>query len=163
MIFSQCAKRIFKTCNTYLVRRTDLFSLRLSNKKNDNSQHNKSRPLWLNQNYTHFLSDWQKIYFLVVHENLNSIPIHLNSIENCCIKPFKNNTLEEVARRLRWLEHSPETSRPRLQPRPGRAQEPVNELVNKRDDKLVFRSLSLPSPLPLSKTNELKNKKKWVF
>ena len=29
-----CAARILKTCNTYLVRVTDLFSLRLSNKNN---------------------------------------------------------------------------------------------------------------------------------
>ena len=33
MIFNPCATRIFKTCSTWLVRGTDLFSLRLSYKK----------------------------------------------------------------------------------------------------------------------------------
>ena len=59
-IFNRCAARIFKICNTYLVKGTDLFSLRLSNKKN-NSQHNNSRPVWINQ---------QNLYFLVCHRIL---------------------------------------------------------------------------------------------
>ena len=37
----------------YLVSGTDLSSLRMSNKKNDNSQHN-SHLLWMNQNHTYF-------------------------------------------------------------------------------------------------------------
>ena len=48
-----------------VVRGTDLFSLRLLKKKNDNSQHNSAPPVWTNQNYTYFLLDRQKIYFLV--------------------------------------------------------------------------------------------------
>ena len=51
----------------YLVRGTDLSSLILSNKKNDNSQHNKSCLVWMNQNYTYFFVDWQKNFFLVCH------------------------------------------------------------------------------------------------
>ena len=46
----------------YLVRGTDLFPLDCQI-KNDNSQHNNSCPVWVNQNYTYFLSDWQNNVF----------------------------------------------------------------------------------------------------
>ena len=61
------ATRTFKTCRTWLFSSggTDFFSFRLSNNRNDNSQHNNSRPVTMNQNYTYFLSDWQNIHFLV--------------------------------------------------------------------------------------------------
>ena len=38
----------------YLVRGTNLFSLRLSNTKNYTSQHNNSPLVWMNENYTYF-------------------------------------------------------------------------------------------------------------
>ena len=40
----------------YLVRGTNLFSLRLSNKKMTNSQHNNSHLVWINQNYAYLFS-----------------------------------------------------------------------------------------------------------
>ena len=55
---------------SYLVRGTDSIPLRLSNLKNDNSQHNNSPPVVTNENYTYFLSDQQKIYLLVCHRIL---------------------------------------------------------------------------------------------
>ena len=41
----------------YLVVSTDLFSLRMSNLKNDNNQHNNIHLVWINKNYTYFLSE----------------------------------------------------------------------------------------------------------
>ena len=38
----------------YVVRGTDLFSLRLSIKQNDSSQHNNSYLVWMDQNHTYF-------------------------------------------------------------------------------------------------------------
>ena len=58
------AARIVKTYNTWLVSQgADLFSLRLSNKKSDNSQCNSSCWVWINWNYTCFLLVQQKMYF----------------------------------------------------------------------------------------------------
>ena len=62
-IFHWCAaSNLNHAAPDYLVRGTDRFSLRLSNKKNNNSQHN-SHLVWMNQNYTYFLSDQQKYIF----------------------------------------------------------------------------------------------------
>ena len=66
LIFNWCAIRIFKTCTTWLFSQGHwpLFP-RLSNKKNDNSQPNNSRPVWMNQNYTVFCQIGKKKFFLV--------------------------------------------------------------------------------------------------
>ena len=54
VIFKWDAARTFKTCNTWLFIQGHwpLFP-KMSNKKNDNSQHNNC-PVWINQNYTYF-------------------------------------------------------------------------------------------------------------
>ena len=52
----------------------ELFSLRLSNKKkNGNSQHNNSHPVWMNQNYTIFYVNWQENIFSGVPQNFSSL------------------------------------------------------------------------------------------
>ena len=61
-IYNQRATRMFTTCNTWLlVSGTDLFSLRLSSKKNDN-QHN-SHPMWRIKITPIFFVRVEKIYF----------------------------------------------------------------------------------------------------
>ena len=62
---NQCATRIFETCNTWLVRGTDLFSLRLSNEKMTTANTTTTVLCeWINI-IPMFLSDQQKVYFLV--------------------------------------------------------------------------------------------------
>ena len=54
----------------YLIKGTDLFTFRMSNLKNDNSQYNNNCLAWINQNHTYFLSDQQKPHFVVCHRIL---------------------------------------------------------------------------------------------
>ena len=64
-IFNQYTARIFKTCNTYLVRGPDLFSLRLSNLKMATANRAITICCELIKTIPVFRSDWQKIVFLV--------------------------------------------------------------------------------------------------
>ena len=76
-IFNCCATSIFKTCNTwpiYLVRGTDLFSIRLSNKMPRTNSTVAIRCEWIKIIlFFFFLSDWQKTYFFGVLQNFNSL------------------------------------------------------------------------------------------
>ena len=53
----------------YLVRHINPFSLILPN-KNDNSQHNNSYSVWMNQSYTYIFCQLGKLCFLVCHRIL---------------------------------------------------------------------------------------------
>lgn len=62
-----CATEFLKhAISDYLVMGPDLFSLRFSSKNKEtkgNSQHSNSSLVWLNQNSTLLLSDWQNIAY----------------------------------------------------------------------------------------------------
>ena len=65
-IFNSAPREFLKhAIPDYLVRGTDLFSLKTVKYKNDNSQRNNSHPVWINQNHTYIFDRSAKIYFLV--------------------------------------------------------------------------------------------------
>ena len=55
----------------YLVVSTDLFSLRMSNLKNDNNQHNNIHLVRMNQNYTFFVKSAKNTFFGVLQNFSN--------------------------------------------------------------------------------------------
>ena len=70
--FQRVCYKNFKTAIlVYLLKGTDLFSLRFFNLKNNNSQHNNSCLVWMTQNYTYFYQIGKK-YILVCHRNFNN-------------------------------------------------------------------------------------------
>lgn len=98
--------------------------------------------------------------FLVFHENLNSILTHFNPIENCYINLSKTTHCEKQPGGSAGWSAVPLGQGGGFTPRQGtRKNQPTRAPVSE----ICCFSPSLSFPLPLSKINEFKNKKKWVF